>query len=225
VSVVLRRLGAGVLLVLVLALALPRGAHAHGFSSTVYADVTSPESGTVRVDLELEYDLLVVSVADTQSDDAFFEQGDGAWQNGDLPGQVRALEDHSDSVLSYVTERLTVTTHEGSCTPSRHGAYDVGMRDVPYAHLSLDFTCPAAEAHEITSTLFPDDEGYVKGTTTVVTYDLDLREGSAALDAEHPSFSTHQSTAQRFWSFFHLGAEHLYAGLDHLLFLAALIVR
>lgn len=221
-----RRCAAGVLLLLAVIVALlPLGrADAHGFSSTVYADVTSPQSGTVRVDLELEYDLLVVSVADARADDAFFQEGDAAWQAGDLPAQVVALQDHSASVLAYVTDRFRVTAQGTACTPTQHGDYGVRMRDVPYAELSLDFACPEAEEHEIASSLFPDDEEYVRGTTTVVTYDLDLREGSAALDAERPSFSTHQSTGERFWDFFRLGAEHLYGGLDHLLFLAALIV-
>jgi hypothetical protein len=224
-SVVLRRCSAGGLLVLVLALLLPWGrAEAHGFSSTVYVDVTSPSSGTVRVDLELEYDLLVVSAADTQDDDELFEEGDSAWQDGDLPGQVRALRDHSSTVLAYVTRRFTVTAADRSCSPTLHGDYDVRMRDVPYAQVSLDYACQAADEHEISTHLFPDSEGYVKGTTAVVTYDLDLREGSAALDDERPSFSTHQTTAERFWDFFRLGAEHLLGGLDHLLFLAALIV-
>jgi hypothetical protein len=223
VPAVLRRLCVGALLVLVVLLPLAR-AEAHGFSSTAYVDVTAPESGSVRVDLELEYDLLVVSVADAQDDDAFFQQGDSAWQDGDLPGQVQALEDHSDNVLAYVEDRFAVSVGDTACTPTRHGAYDVGLRDVPYAHLTLDFACPAAQEHEIASTLFADDEGYVTGAKTLVTYDLDLRDGSAALDGERPSFSTHQSTGERFWDFFRLGAEHLYTGLDHVLFLAALIV-
>jgi len=178
----------------------------------------------VRVSMELEYDLLVVSVADAQDDDRLFRQGDAAWQDGDLPAQVRALEEHADSVLAYVADRVTVGAEGAACTPTQHGGWDVGLRDVPYAHLTLDFACPEADEHEIGSALFPDDEGYVTGTTTVVTYDLDLREGSAALDAQRASFSTHQSTGERFWDFFRLGAEHLYGGLDHLLFLAALIV-
>ena len=73
------------------------------------------------------------------------------------------------------------------------------------------------------SELFPDSEGYVRGTKTIVTYDLDLRSGSASLDAKHPSFSTHQSLLERYEEFFRLGANHLLTGLDHILFLLALI--
>ena len=81
---------------------------------------------------------------------------------------------------------------------------------MPYATLVLDYRCPAGPTRtSCAATLFPDAEGYVRGTKTIVTYDLDLQTGSASLDAEHPSFSTQQSRCERFWEFFRLGAEHL----------------
>ncbi|GAA4738007.1 hypothetical protein GCM10023350_22620 [Nocardioides endophyticus] len=198
---------------------------AHGFSSVVYVDVTSPESGHVRTELGLEYDLLVVSAADAEGDDPLFQEGDAAFQDADEAAQVTALDDHADTVLAYVTGRFGVSVGDEDCTPTQVGGATINMREgVPYAFLVLDYTCPAsAQEHEIRSGLFPDDEGYVKGTKTIVTYDLDLRTGSAALDADQPSFSTHQSTGERFWEFFKLGAEHLLLGLDHILFLLALI--
>ena len=82
---------------------------------------------------------------------------------------------------------------------------------------------PAPTAHELRSELFPGSEGYVRDTKTIVTYDLDLQSGSASLDAKHPSFSTQQSRLEQYWEFFRLGAEHLYTGIDHILFLLALI--
>ncbi len=202
--------------------AAPAGAH--GFSSVVYADATQPEPGHVRVDLALEYDLLMVSVADNEKDDAFFREGNPPWEGGDLGGQATVLNRHMDSVTSYLADRFTVEGDGARCTPVPVGKATVELRDVPYAHVILDFTCPRkALAHVFTSRLFPDSEGYVKGTKTIVTYDLDFRTGSAALEAGSPSFSTHQSTAERFWEFFKLGCEHLLTGIDHILFLLALI--
>lgn len=199
-------------------------AGAHGFSSVVYGDITSPEHGTVRAELGLEYDLLVVSAADSEDDDALFRQGTAAFDSGDTGQQAAALDDHADAVSAYVTERFTVTADGASCTPTLTGDTRMDLRDgVPYAFLTFDYDCPAAQAHEITSRLFPDDEGYVRDTKTILTYELDLRSGSAALDAGAPSFSTDQSTGERFWEFFELGAEHLLTGLDHILFLLALI--
>jgi len=210
------------LLFAVLGVAGPAGAH--GFTSVVYADVTSGGSGVVRAKLELEYDLLVVSAADAGHEDALFREGTAAFEAHDTQEQGAALRDHREAVLSYVTGRFGVTAHDAACTPTQYDDFSMGMRDgVPYATVVLDYACPAADAHVVTSKLFPDGEGYVRGTRTIVTYDLDLRHGSAALDADQPSFSTHQSTGERFWEFFKLGAEHLLTGLDHILFLTALI--
>jgi hydrogenase/urease accessory protein HupE len=199
-------------------------AHAHGFSSVVYADLSSPEQGVVRAELGLEYDLLVVSAADAEGQDALFRDGTDAFEGGDPDEQGAALDRHADTVQAYVDQRFTVTAAGASCAPEQVGGVRMDVRDgVPYAFLTLDYRCPDALEHDVTSTLFADDEGYVRDTKTVVTYDLDLREGSAALDAAHPTFSTQQSTAARFWEFFQLGAEHLLLGPDHILFLLALI--
>jgi hypothetical protein len=208
--------------VTVLLTALP--AFAHGFTSTVYVGLTSPGSGHVRAELRLEYDLLVVSAADYAKDDRLFRAGDAAFKAGDAAEQAAALDAHADSVVAYVTRRFGVTAGSRACAPARSGGFTIEQRDgVPYTRLVLDYRCPDAEAHEVRSGLFPDSEGYVRDTKTIVTYNLDLKTGSAALDAGHRSFSTHQSSTERFWEFFRLGAEHLLTGLDHILFLLALI--
>lgn len=197
---------------------------AHGFSSVVYADVTSPESGQVRAQLGVEYDLLVVSAADLERDDPLFRQGTAAFDARDATAQAAALTAHASTVVKYVTERFQVTTSDQACTAVQDGGFTIEQREgVPYARLALDYRCPAADSHEVHSGLFADAEGYVRDTKTIVTYDLDLTSGSAALDAQRPSFSTHQTPAERFWDFFRLGAEHLLTGLDHILFLLALI--
>ncbi|XVV10773.1 HupE/UreJ family protein [Actinoplanes sp. CA-131856] len=200
-------------------------AYAHGFSSTVYTDITSGDDGHVRTKLELEYDLLVVSAADAEKDDPLFRTGNAAFEDGDSEAQAKALNEHADTVVDYVTKRYSLTSGSRSCAAAKRGDFAIGEREgVPYADLVLDWTCPSAEdGHDLRSGLFPDGEGYVKGTKTIVTYEIDGRTGSAALDSEHPTFSTAQSWYERFWEFFRLGAEHLLTGIDHILFLLALI--
>lgn len=200
-------------------------AQAHGFSSTVYVDLTAPATGHVRAVVGLEYDLLVVSAADYEKNDPLFKAGTAAFNDGDSKAQAAALQSHASSVLKYVTGRFAITGAGQACTATQQGDITIDQREgVPYAFLDLDYNCPAkAAAHEVRSGLFPDSETYVRGTKTIVTYDLDLQKGSSALDSEHPAFSTHQSWAERFWEFFRLGAEHLLTGLDHILFLLALI--
>ncbi|MEV0975197.1 HupE/UreJ family protein [Microtetraspora glauca] len=220
-----RRAGAVIAAVAVAVLLSAPPALAHGFTSTVYADLASPETGHVRTELQLEYDLLVVSAADNEKDDPLFRAGTAAFEAGDAAEQAAALDAHADSVVAYVTERFGVTTGGKACTPVRDGDFTIGQREgVPYALLILDYRCPeSADAHEVRSGLFPGSEGYVRDSKTIVTYDLDLKSGSTALDAQHRSFSTRQSWFERFWQFFRLGAEHLLSGLDHILFLLALI--
>lgn len=204
-------------------------ASAHGFSSVVYADVTSTEPTTVQAKLGLEYDLMLVSVATSEDDDALHEQGQKAWDDGDFPGMVSAAEAHTDAIGKYVFDRFSVTGAGGqACTGTLDDTVTVDMQDeVPYAQVTADFTCPepseTQSGHVVSSELFPDDETFVRDTKTIVTYDVDDREGSATLDASQRSFSTEQSAGERFWEFFRLGAEHLLFGIDHILFLIALI--
>jgi len=201
-------------------------ASAHGFTSVAFADVTARGDGIVRTELGLEYDLLVVSAADAEHDDPLFREGTPAFESGDPDAQARALEAHADTVLAYVGKRFTVTSAGKPCVPEQVGAVRIAQREgAPYAFLTLDHTCAAPDgSNEITSTLFGDDEGYVTGTKTLVTYALGVTSGSAVLDASQPSFSTAQSGWERFVEFFRLGAEHLLFGLDHVLFLLAVIV-
>ncbi|MEW1722003.1 HupE/UreJ family protein [Streptomyces sp. NPDC093109] len=220
-----RRAVIGIAAAVITLLGAGHPASAHGFTSSVYAHVSEGDGGTVRTALGLEYDLLVVSAADAERDDALFRAGTAAFESGDAPEQAAALNTHRKSVVSYVTGRFSVASEGRACTPAPVGAFTMSQREgVPYAGLLLDWTCPGrGDAHTVRGGLFPDAEGYVTGTKTIVTYEVDGRSGSAALDAAHPSFSIDQPWYARFWEFFRLGGEHLLTGIDHILFLLALI--
>ncbi|MFJ8603837.1 HupE/UreJ family protein [Streptomyces shenzhenensis] len=220
-----RRAVIGVIAAVLALLSAVQPALAHGFTSTVYVQVGAGAEGRIRTTLELEYDLLVVSAADAERDDPLFQAGTAAFDAGDTEGQAAALNAHTRSAVGYVTRRFSVGSGSRTCTPSRQGAFTMHRQEgVPYARLTLDWACPAEGGDPVMrSGLFPDGEGYVRDTKTIITYDLDGRSGSAALDAEHPSFSLGQSWYERFWEFFRLGAEHLLGGIDHILFLLALI--
>ncbi|MGA1838786.1 HupE/UreJ family protein [Herbiconiux sp. 11R-BC] len=229
---------AGVLAAVAVALAGPllaaAPASAHGFNSTAYVDLAAGAPGHVLATVELEYDLLVVSAAEKASDPSFFDEGMAVFQTGD---EATALRAHEKAVLSYIDQHLGLTADGVACVETPATALTSHVRDeVPYAQAVLDYDCtgggPAASAsgpvehtvHQISSSLFPDSEGYVTDTKTIVSYDLDGQAGSAALDAANPSFSTAQPWTDRFAEFFLLGAEHLLSGIDHILFLLALIV-
>jgi uncharacterized membrane protein len=200
----------------------PASAHGHGFTTTVYVDATAPGPGVVRAEIGLEYDLLVLSVSDAEDAPEFFEDGMDVFGTGE---EADALNAHPEAIVDYVTERLQVSADDVPCVPERAGALTVTERhDVPYAVLTLDYGCEPAAAHELRSALFPDEEGFVRGTVTIVDYVVDHTSGSATLTRQEPAFSTEQTLFERLGRFFVLGSEHLLFGIDHILFLLALIV-
>lgn len=197
-------------------------ATAHGFTSVVYVNASAQGDDTIRTVVELEYDLLVSSVSQYADAPAFYQDGMDVWQTGE---EAPALNEYADPIVDYVTERFAVTAEGATCDPRQAGELSATERDgVPYAVLTLDHSCPPSGVHEIRSGLFPDDENYVRDTVTIVEYELDTQTGTATIDKEAPLFSTEQSLAERLGHFLVLGAEHLLFGIDHVLFLLALIV-
>ncbi|KRC62514.1 aromatic ring-opening dioxygenase LigA [Agromyces sp. Root81] len=213
---------AALMLTVVAVVAPATSGAAHGFSTVVYVDASASGIDGVRTEIGLEYDLLVATVAKSEDAPQFFEDGMEAFRSGD---EASALNAHADAIVGYVSDRFDVSADGRVCEPERVGALDVIERQgVPYALLTLDFACAAATSHEFRSTLFPDEEGFVRAAVTIVEYDLDGRTSTATLNREAPGFDTEQPLLERFSQYFVLGAEHLLYGIDHLLFLLALIV-
>jgi hydrogenase/urease accessory protein HupE len=172
----------------------------------------------VRVVLDLEYDLLMKSAW------LYAE----AYEAKERTEQLRQLKLNRDAVIEYVTERFAITYDDRPCAPAMRGEADVHPRGkAAFALLSFDYTCPgeAGGAHAISSALFPDAESFVHTTETIVRYDLDGEKGSAVLTARQPTMRVGEHKASnQIGEFFLLGAEHLLFGLDHVLFLLALMI-
>jgi hypothetical protein len=229
-----RRLLAGLLLLL--ALAIPAApAAAHSYAATAYADLTEPEPGLVRSVLDLEYVLLATDGAREMGDTTFEPDAYADVQaSGHDPAKLttRILEQHTDTVSGYVLPRWTVAPAEGAgACPNRIAApYEIVLiENVPHARVVVESDCRGlvsehAPAYRITTELFPGTEPGGM-TTTIVSYDLVSGSGVAELDTDaDPSMTTTQDWGSRMWDFFVLGGEHLLFGLDHILFLLALIV-
>lgn len=219
-----RRALVGITAAVIALLSFGPSAQAHGFTSTVYADVASGEGGIYERNYGLSTTCSSCPPPTPRATTRSSGRGTGRSRRvtpaprprRSTPTPSRLSRMSPSAFRSPRTERPA--RRPGSAT-SRWAE-----EGVPYAGLLLDWACPEGSADpEVRSTLFPDAETYVKGTKTIVTYEMDGRSGSAALDAAHPSFSMGQAWYERFWEFFRLGAEHLLGGIDHILFLLALI--
>ncbi|GAA5199784.1 hypothetical protein GCM10025773_15800 [Microbacterium jejuense] len=213
-------------------------AAAHNYAATVYAALTEPEPGLVRAELDLEYVLLAIDGAREMGDTAFEQDAyDDVQASGQDPAKLTTavLDKHTDTVTGYVLPRFSIAVagdgeDAAACPNTLAEPYAIRLIEgVPHVHLVVEADCrdgsdadPAA--YRITTQLFP---GTAPGgqTTTVVTYDLLSGSGVASLDTDtDPTMTTTQDWGSRMGEFFVLGAEHLLFGLDHILFLLALIV-
>ncbi|MDP4501656.1 HupE/UreJ family protein [Nonomuraea turcica] len=212
-----RRLSAVVLAVIAGALVLPAPAAAHEATTKAHAEVTGT-GANVKVVLDLEYDLLMKSAW------LYAE----AYEAKERPEQLRQLTINRDAVTEYVTERFAVAYDDKACTPTMAGDADVRMRGkAAFAVLTFTYACggEGGGVHAISSALFPDAETFVHSTETIVRYDLDGEKGSAVLVAASPTVRVGEHGLwQQAGEFFLLGAEHLVFGLDHILFLLALLI-
>jgi hypothetical protein len=198
-------------------------AAAHDATSDVYA-VVSPATasdGRSRADvtavLDLEYDLLMKS--------AWLRAE--AYEATGRADQLAQLDEHGRAVDEYVTNRFVVTYDGEPCAPALDAVDLVERGERPYASLTYSFACDGEPegVHEVSSNLFPDAESFVHSTETIIRYTLDEEDGSAVLTAASPTLTTGENRLlKQVGEFFVLGGEHLLFGLDHVLFLLALLI-
>ncbi|WP_285102936.1 HupE/UreJ family protein [Promicromonospora sp. MEB111] len=200
-------------------------ASAHDATSDVYAEVTTapsssgPEGGgpDVVAVLDLEYDLLMKS--------AWLRAE--AYEATGRDDQLAQLDEHEAEVDGYVTDRFAVTYDGEPCAPSLSAADIVERGERAYASLTYSFACAGEPrgVHEVSSALFPDAESFVHSTETIIRYALDDEDGSAVLTTSSPTLTTGEHRLlKQVGEFFVLGGEHLLFGIDHVLFLLALLI-
>jgi hydrogenase/urease accessory protein HupE len=216
------------LLAVVSSPAVGQAAWAHDATSDVYAEVApaAPAGGAtadggpttdVTAVLDLEYDLLMKS--------AWLRAE--AYEATGRADQLAQIDEHERAVDGYVTDRFIVAYDGEPCAPALTAADVVERGDRPYASLTYSFACDGEPegVHEVSSNLFPDAESFVHSTETIVRYTLDDEEGSAVLTAASPTLTTGEHRLlKQVGEFFVLGGEHLLFGLDHVLFLLALLI-
>lgn len=209
-------IGAAFIGAVFITIALPTApASAHDATTSATADIER-SSGAVVVELELEYDLLMKSAW------LYAE----AYEATDRDEQLEQLSENADAVDEYVTERFALDADGERCRLERVDTGDIRDRDArAFAVLAYTADCPGAALATLSasSALFPDLEGFVHDTETLVSWNVDGVAGSALLTAAAPTTELGSMTPH-LGEFFLLGAEHLLLGLDHILFLVALLL-
>ncbi|MEO3875177.1 HupE/UreJ family protein [Nonomuraea sp. B12E4] len=204
---------------LVVLLLLADPAQAHVRTTSVAVDLRSHGDGVSAV-VDVEYDILarLLSLDGVLSPDAVAA-------DAEVPTEVRrsSLDAHTSDVAAYAGERLRLSRGAIGCTAE--DAARVELADSGAVRVALAYDCPASGALTVRSDIFQASDGVVDETTTMVVYDVDGHRGSMLLDAARTSVTVGRtdllSEIPRFVRF---GAEHLLTGLDHLLFLLALLL-
>jgi HupE / UreJ protein len=179
---------------LVLLALAPASGWAHVRSTAGYGEIQQ-EGGTVRYELSLERRLLDAAA--------------GA------------------AVGDYLVERIAVLVDGVACEGALAGAAPEQREGRAYTRALLDYECagdPAGE-YEVRYGVFTDADAVVDDHTSVTEYRLGDDAGTFVFDAGHRELDAGaagplSSAAQ----FVELGVKHILEGLDHVLFLVALLL-
>jgi hypothetical protein len=195
-----------------LALAGTTAASAHVIASTGYATVTQ-DGSRVNFQLSLEYAVLVRAV----------DLGEPATDDGQ---RAKALDAAKSALETYLHDRVIVSLDGAACEPEL-ATTSVGNRAAtPYAELGLTYACAGDQGtFRLQYKVFADSEAVADDHTNLVEYHFGDDSGRTVFDRSHHDFTVGDSTmASSSLQFGKMGVEHILLGLDHVLFVVALIL-
>ncbi|MEO3807893.1 HupE/UreJ family protein [Sphaerisporangium sp. B11E5] len=207
------------LAVLVAVFLVAAPARAHVRATTVAVDLRSQGAGVGAV-VDMEYDVLGRLLG---LDGVLSPDPDGA--EAEVPAEVRrrSLDGHASEVAAYVGGRLRLSRGLIGCVAGDGGRVELAGSGA--VRVALAYDCPASGALTVRNDIFRPSDGVVDETTTMVAYDVDGRRGSTLLDVDRTSVTVGRTDLLgEIPRFVLLGAEHLLFGLDHVLFLLALLL-
>lgn len=187
-------------------------ADAHVIASTGYSTVSQDGS---RVDylLSLEYAVLAraVDLGAPVEDDAQREE---------------ALEAARPKLAEYLRERVVVSLDGAACEPELAGTSIAPRAGKPYADLALTFSCPGSTgSFHLLYKVFQDSDAVADDHTNLVEYHFADRSGRTVFDRSHHDFTVgDNSMMTSSLQFGRMGVKHILLGLDHVLFVIALII-
>jgi hydrogenase/urease accessory protein HupE len=202
--------GVTVLLALVAVALSPGPASAHTFDTVGYSDITR-HGDQVRYELLVDYQAFV-SVS-----------GVGGGVTTAAADAEKALRDGESAVADYLRDTLRIEADGVVCEPD---GVETGVElrdDEPYARVLLDYQCRSDGAVEIRYTALLGDID--PNHRNIATYDLGADSGRFVFDSDHRALAVgEQNLGRQGYLFLALGVEHLLLGLDHLLFVVALLI-
>jgi hydrogenase/urease accessory protein HupE len=187
-------------------------ASAHVIASTGYSTVHQTGS-RVTYQLSLEYAVLARAV----------DLGVPATDDGQ---RAQALDAAKPALAQYLHDRVIVSLDGAACEPALEST-SVSLRaEKPHADLGLVYSCPGDEGRfQLRYDVFADAEAVADDHTNLVEYTFGDKSGRTVFDRSHHDFTVGDNTlASSTWEFTKMGVEHILLGLDHVLFVVALIL-
>jgi HupE / UreJ protein len=198
---------------LLLAFVAAGSAHAHVRSTAGFSDIAQRDGAGVRYVLSLEYDVLAAA--------------SGLGKSTNPRRQAAVLRDRRSVLQRYLAPRVRVYLDGAQCESTVEDARREDREGTAYARIVLDVGCPgsATGAYQVVYGVFGASDAVVDDHTNVARYDLGGHRGTFVFDSGHQRLDVGEtgiaSWAPRFVS---LGVHHILGGIDHVLFLVALLL-
>jgi hydrogenase/urease accessory protein HupE len=187
-------------------------ASAHVIASAGYSTVHQ-DGSRVTYQLSLEYAVLARAV----------DLGAPATDDGQ---RAQALDTARPRLEEYLHDRVIVSLDGAACEPALAATSVSNRAEKPYADLGLVYECAGDEGlFRLQYKVFDDSEAVADDHTNVVEYTFGDESGRTVFDRSHHDFTVGDNTlASSSLQFGKLGVEHILLGLDHVLFVVALIL-
>ncbi|MEQ7010588.1 HupE/UreJ family protein [Actinopolymorpha sp. B17G11] len=189
---------------------LPGPAAAHTLDTQGFSEIAQ-QGDDVRYELVVDY--------------AAFATVAGVGEPGDISTDdaERELKRGQDEAAEYLDRHLQVLVDGVVCDAV---VEDTGVEqrfEQPYARVSVLFDCPGTGEYEIRYSVLVGDLD--PGHGNVASYHLAGQTGEFVFDAEHRELLVGEaSLVRQVYRFAALGFHHILGGLDHVLFVVALLI-
>lgn len=211
----LRRVLAFTSLLVFLLLAGVAPASAHVRDTTGYSSIEG-DGQTVAYALSLEYEVLARTI----------DLGPMALEAADNTQRLDVLEAGRSNIAEYLGERVQLFLDGAGCEPALETISTETRAEKPYAVFGLVFDCPAASgSYHLQYNVFSEADAVIEGHSNIVDYSLGGEAGRTVMDRTANEFTIgNSSVISSSLRFAMTGVEHILSGLDHVLFVVALML-